>query len=445
MPSLSRDLRAPFHLLRRHRDLRLLLSAGLVSLSGDWVLGIGLAYSVYALTGSTLASAATLLSSFVPQVVVGSIAGVFVDRWDRRRTMVVANLLLAVGLLPLLLVAGADRIWIVYVVLACESVIEVFFAPAEQALLPRVVPPDDLVAANGLNGQVQNLARLVGSALGGIAAATGGITMVALADGVTFLAAAWVVSRIRTSGRADVEAGSETAADADAGEVVRGRVAALVEEWKVGLDATWHSPVIRALVVFTLITSAGEGIMGTLFAPFVRQVLHSGAGVYGVIAGVQAIGGILGGFLVAAVATRWSPTLMLSVGAVVFGLVDLAIFLYPLLWVTPWPAVAGMIVVGLPGAVAVAGLRTLFQRHTVDAERGRVFALGSLASSVSVVIGSLGAGLLGGPVGIMPVLAVQGLGYVVAGLLVLAVLTGLQPAMEPPPVDASLDLPGTPS
>src|SRR4051794_275588 len=167
MPSVRWDLQAPVRLLHRHRDLRLLLSAGLVSLGGDWVLGVGLAYSVYALTGSTLASAATLLSSFLPQVLVGSIAGVFVDRWDRKRTMVVANLVLAVGLLPLLLVHGADRIWLVYAVLAGESVVEVFFAPAEQALLPRVVPDSDLVAANGLNGQVQNLARLMGSGVGG--------------------------------------------------------------------------------------------------------------------------------------------------------------------------------------------------------------------------------------------------------------------------------------
>jgi MFS family permease len=201
--------------------------------------------------------------------------------------------------------------------------------------------------------------------------------------------------------------------------VIRGRVATLVDEWRVGLRATWHSTMIRTLVIFTLITSTGEGIMGTLFAPYVREVLHSGAQVYGLISGVQAIGGIIGGFFVASLATRWSPVVMLGAGAVAFGFVDLAIFLYPLAWVSPWPAVAGMILVGLPGAVTVAGLRTLFQRNTVDAERGRVFALGSLASSVSLVIGSLGAGLLGGPVGIMPVLAVQGAGYVVAGLLIL--------------------------
>src|SRR3954452_23772203 len=87
MPSV--DLPTPVRLLRRRRDLRLLLGAGLVSMTGDWILGIGLTSSVYALTGSTLASAVTLLAGFVPQVLARLVAGVFVDRWDRRRTMVV--------------------------------------------------------------------------------------------------------------------------------------------------------------------------------------------------------------------------------------------------------------------------------------------------------------------------------------------------------------------
>ena len=252
-------------------------------MSGDWVLGVGLAYSVYALTGSTLASSAALLSSFVPQVVVGSVAGVFVDRWDRKRTMVVANLALAVGLLPLLLVEGTEQIWLVYVVLAGESVVEVFFAPAEQALLPRVVPDEELVPANALNGQVRNLARLLGSGIGGVAAALGGITTVAVVDAFTFLVGAVLISRIRVSGRAERGPGRRRRRRWSAS-----RLRTLADEWRTGLRATWHTPVVRALVIFTLITNTGEGIMGTLFAPYVRHVLHSGAGVYGVITGVQA-------------------------------------------------------------------------------------------------------------------------------------------------------------
>ena len=411
---LSVDPGAPGRLLRRTPDLRLLLGAGLVSMTGDWLLSVGLAYSVYALTGSTLASAAVLLSAFVPQVVVGSFAGVFVDRWDRKRTMVVTNLLLGLGLLPLLLVSGTDQVWVVYVVLAAQACVEVFFAPAEQAFLPRVVADADLVTANALNGQVRNVARLVGSGVGGVAAAVGGIRAVAVADTVTFLVAALLVARISTPGRVE-----ETGSD-DASDVVRGRVATLVSEWRTGFRTVTSEPVLRVLMLALLITSTGEGIMGTLFAPFVRHVLHGSGQVYGVITGVQAIGGVLGGFLVAVLADRWSPVTMVWAGSVVFGLVDLAIFLYPLVWDAPWPAALGMILVGFPGAVLVAGMMTLYQRHTTDDRRGRVFSLVALAQAVSVVVGATVAGFLGGPTGIMPVLALQGVGYVAAGLLVLA-------------------------
>jgi predicted MFS family arabinose efflux permease len=411
MPSL--DLRSPARLVGRAPDLRLLLGAGLVSMTGDYVLSVGLVYSVYALTGSTMASAAALLSAFVPQVVVGSVAGVFVDRWDRKRTMVVTNLLLAAGLTPLLLVSGVDGIWLVYVILAVQSCLEVFFAPAEQAFLPHVVNDADLVAANGLNAQIRNIARLVGSGVGGVVAAAGGIRAIAVVDAVTFVVAAVLVARIRTAGRVVVS-------EEDATDAVRGRVEALVEEWREGLRAVGESHVVRTLLLAMLITSTGEGIMGTLFAPYVRHVLHGSGQIYGLITGVQAIGGVIGGFVVAVLAERWSPVTMVWAGSIVFGLIDLAIFLYPLLWVTPWPAVGGMILVGVPGALVVAGSITLFQRHTTDDRRGRVFSLLSLAQAVSVVIGSTVAGFLGGPTGIMPILALQGVGYVVAGLLVLS-------------------------
>jgi Na+/melibiose symporter-like transporter len=405
--------RGPLRLLAGERDLRLLLGASLVSLTGDWILGIGLAYHVYVLTGSTLASAVTLLAGFLPQVLLSTVAGVFVDRWDRKRTMVAANLLLAAGLVPLTLVHRPDQVWIVYTVLVWESVVELFFAPAEQAMLPRVVPDEDLVTANALNGQNQQVARLVGSALGGVAAAAGGITAVAVLDAVTFLVAAALVTLVRAGGRA----GHGAPAPAD---VLRGRLGRLHDEWRDGLRTAWSQPMLRLILVFALITSTGEGVMGTLFAPFVRDVLHGGGQVYGIVTGVQAIGGIAGGLVAAAVGHRYSPIAMLGFGAVLFGLVDLAIFLYPLVLVSAWPAAVGMVLVGLPGAVTMAGFMTLFQRHTTDSHRGRVFGILSLVRAVAMVVGTTAAGLLGGSLGIVPVLAYQGVGYVAAGCMVLA-------------------------
>lgn len=409
-------LRVPSGLLRRRRDLRLLVSAQVVSRSGDWILYVGLAYAVYDLTGSTLASAATLLAAYLPQVAAGPLAGVLVDRWDRRRTMIATNLVMAAGLVPLLLVTEARLVWLVYVVLVAQSLAEVFFAPAEQALLPRLVTDDELVTANALNGQAGQLARLLGGALGGVAAGLGGVPAVAALDAVTFVAAALLLRAIRTSGRVE-RPPTESAESA-----VQHRVAALRSELRDGFRATVREPAIRVLVVFMLITQTGEGIMGTLFAPFVRDVLDGSGQVYGLISGVQAVGGLLGGFVVAALGNRWSPVVLLGVGSVAFGCVDLAIFLYPTGYDAVWPAVLGMVLVGIPGATVVAGQMTLFQRHTSDAERGRVFSLVALAQTAAVVVGSAAAGFLGERVGIIPVLAVQGIGYVAAGAIVLTTL-----------------------
>ncbi|QNN53108.1 MFS transporter [Nocardioides mesophilus] len=412
------DLRAPLRLLRTRRDLRLLLGAGLVSLTGDWILGVGLAYAVYDLTGSTLASAATLLAAFLPQLAIGPVAGVFADRWDRKRTMVVANLVMGLGLAPLLWVTDPGAVWLVYAVLVVQSVAEVFFAPAEQALLPRLVEDAELVTANALNGQVAQLARLVGSALGGVTAAVGGIPAVAVLDGLTFLLAALLVASVRTSGRV-------SAPDVEPAErVLRERLRSFGRDLHDGLRAARREPAVVTIIAFTAITCAGEGVMGTLFAPFVRDVLHGGGQVYGVITAVQAVGGIVGGLVAAGIGHRWSPTLLFGAGAGLFGLVDLAIFVYPLAYDAVWPAVVGMMLVGVPGAVTMAGYMTLFQRHTVDAERGRVYSLVGLARALAVVVGTTTAGFLGETVGIVPILALQGVGYVVAGAMVLVSLRG---------------------
>jgi Na+/melibiose symporter-like transporter len=398
----------------RQRGLRNLLGAGLVSTTGDWVLRVGLAYYVYVLTGSTLASALILLASFVPQIVLGSVAGVFVDRWDTKRTMIVSNLLLAAGLLPLLAVRHAEQVWIVYAVLAWEGCVQQFCTPAEQSMLPQLVDDDHLVTANALNGQSGDLSRLVGSAVGGIVAATGGITALAFVDIASFLLSAALIARISTVRRKARTAGSPRS--------LGRRVALLRAEWSDGLRMATHQRVLRVILIFLLITCVGEGIMSTLFAPFVRSVLHGGAADYGFIVSAQAVGGIAGGLIAASVGNRVRASVLLGWGAVAFGAIDLVMFLYPLAWVAVWPAAVCMVVVGLPGALTLAGAMTLLQRETVDSHRGRVFGALGAVEGVAIVAGTIAAGFLGQTVGIIPILAVQGGGYVAAGLLVVIAL-----------------------
>ena len=146
-PPRETEMRRAWQLVARNHGYRLLLTAGLVSLAGDWVLSVGLTYQVYRLTGSTLASGTMLLAWWLPQIPLGSVAGVLADRWDRRLTMVTADLLLAAGLLPLLLAHGAGQVWIVYLVAFWEGAVEQFFIPAQAASVPHLVAADELTAA----------------------------------------------------------------------------------------------------------------------------------------------------------------------------------------------------------------------------------------------------------------------------------------------------------
>ena len=442
----------------RLRGLRLLLGAGLVSLTGDWILRIGLAYYIYVLTGSTLASATMLLASFVPQVALSSLAGVFVDRWDAKRTMIVTNLLLAAGLLPLLAVHRAGEVWIVYVVVAYEACVQQFFAPAQQSVMPRLVDEQHLVTANALNGQATDISRLAGSAAGGVLAAAGGIAAVTVADLASFLAAALLIARLPAlrpattpaepvapdaspaegtpAGPAGPAGLPELAGAGDADRAVRvtvrARLAQLRSEWADGLQVSVRQPVLRVVLIFLAVTSIGEGIMGTLFAPFVRSVLHGSGPDYGVIVAAQAIGGIGGGLIAAAVGHRFRPAWLFGAGAVAFGTVDLALFLYPLAHVAVWPAIVLMIVVGVPGALLLAGAMTLLQSAAADSHRGRVFGALGAVEGVAVVAGTIAAGFLGQSVGIIPVLAAQGGGYVAGGI---AVLIALRAQRAPAPAE----------
>jgi MFS family permease len=413
-------VRALWQVLAGRRDYRLLLTAGLVSLTGDWLLKIGLVYYVYQLTGSTLASGAMMFASFVPQIVLGSLTGVLADRWDRRRLMVVTNLAQAAALLPLLLVHAAAELWILYAVVVAQSCLAQLFSPAEQSLIPVLVPSEHLVTANALNGQARDIARLVGAALGGVVIGLGGLTALALADAATFLVSAALIAAIRHL-RVAVPAVMEE---------LGGAVGRLRREWAEGLRIVLDSRVLRVLFAFEVVTSMGEGVMGTLFAPFARDELHAGGTTYGLISSSQAIGGIAGGLIAAVVGPRFAAVRLWGAGALVFGAIDLTLFAYPLASDAIWPAFVCMVTVGVPGAFLIAGMMTVLQQSTEDGSRGRVFGALMAAQGAATLLGIAAAGVLGEVVGIIPVLIAQGLGYVAGGAVVLTLL-----ARRPEPVE----------
>jgi len=163
---------------------------------GTWALFAAMPFYVYTLTGSIASTGAMFMVTFLPPLLLGAFAGVFVDRWDRQRTMIGANLIRAGLLLLLVGVRSAETVWIVYVVgffLACA---DQFFGPANNALLPRLVGKERLLTANALDTLGENTARLIGPAIGGALLSWPGLYSVAVFEAIGMLAAAFLIGLI---------------------------------------------------------------------------------------------------------------------------------------------------------------------------------------------------------------------------------------------------------
>src|SRR3954451_693454 len=238
-PSTRRRRSLAMLALLRRRNFALLWFAGAVSMLGDWVLLIALPFYVYDLTGSALATGATFMASTLPRVFLSSVAGGFVDRLDRKRTLIVADVARGLLLLLLLLVRSADTLWIVYLMATVEAMIAQFFSPAKSAFIPKLVEERELLHGNALSSLSDNLTRLVGPALGGFLYVALGLPSIALLDSASFLISGLLIAMIGISGVPEAK---------QAGDAARG-VAKVWEEWQVGMRIVGRNRLLTGLFV----------------------------------------------------------------------------------------------------------------------------------------------------------------------------------------------------
>jgi MFS family permease len=369
---------------------RRLWLAGMVCDTGDWLLLVSLPILVYQLTGSTLGTAVAFLIELVPPVLLAPLAGWLADHLERRRTLVVVSLAQAAALLPLLV---SHALITVYAVIAVQATLATLFEPAKNALLPTLVGPDQLVSANSMVGLNQNLGRLIGGPLGGLLLAFGELPAIVAVDAASFLLAALLILGIRPAGPAPV--------------VGAARSGAVTSRPRVG----------RALAVVAL-AGVAQGLFVVLFVVFVARVLHGDAAETGLLRGVQAIGAIGGGLLLA-LTGRVRPGRLAGYAALGFGVLDLAVWNAPRLSTAEPLYVVLFIAVGAPGIAMTTGMVSFLQESTVEGQRGRVFAMFGAASAVGQGVGELAGGVLGDRLGVINVLNGQ------AGLCLLAGALGL--------------------
>ena len=380
----------------RQRNVALLWVGGLISIIGDRTLMAALPFYVYQQTGSTLATAALFAASALPPVVLGSLAGVFVDRWKRKRLMVVVNLLQAVAILMLLFVRSAEWLWVIYLVFFLETALSAFFQPAESALLPQLVAEKDLVAANSLNALNNNIARLVGPPLGGLVFGLFGLDMVAIIDSASFAIAAVLIALMRMPA-------SPIASTPPMSAVVVSPLRALWQEWHEGMILIWRDRTITRLFVVAALTSLGGCMFDPLIAPWIQSTLGGSAVHLGLLTTSGAVGGLLGGLLLGRWGTRLDARKLFGIGTLIGGIVLLVMYN-----LTSIPLILAVgVLKSVPLIGSGVGLDTLFQTSVPDRYRGRIY--GALFTSNALIgLIALGiAGVMGELVGTVPILSVR--------------------------------------
>lgn len=377
----------------RERDFRLVFAAGLVSLVGDAVVAVALAFAILGLTGSATDVGIVLAVRTVAMLGGLLAGGVVADRVPRRDLMIGADAVRFVAQAAVggLFVAGGAPLWAIVVLQVPLGVASGFFNPALSGLLPTVVSPADLQGANALRGIAVAIGGVVGPAIAAALIAVSGPGEALLVDALTYAASAVLLLRVRR----------------DAGG--RGPRTSFVAELRGGWGEVrarpWVWQVIGASTVGILL-----GATGTVLGPAVAEAHFGGASGWALIRGAGSVGGVLGGLL----ALRLRPARPLraaAIGLVLFALPQLA-----LAGPAPLLLVAASTVAASGGLMTFNALwETTLQQHVPPHAIGRVSSFDWLGSMALQPVGMALAGPVAAAVGTRTTL----LG---AGVLELAVL-----------------------
>lgn len=184
------------NLIQNNPNFRYLWFSQIVSLLGDWFNLIASAALVANLSNSGLAIGGIFLARLLPPFLLGPVVGVVADRFDRRKILIASDILRAIVVLNFLFIRDENDVWLLYVLTILQMSISAFYEPARAAVLPAIVTRQDIITANAISGATWSTMAATGAALGGFATAVFGTTTAFIIDALTFLLAAWFITRM---------------------------------------------------------------------------------------------------------------------------------------------------------------------------------------------------------------------------------------------------------
>ena len=393
----------------RIRDFRLLWAGGLISSLGSWLLTLAIPTHIFLVTGSLRATGLTVAAEYLPLLILGPVAGVFADRWDRRRLMIGTNLFCAAAVTVMLLGTAPGRYWVLYAALVAENVGVVLNTPAWQARTPAVVGTGELLSsANALNSVSSGTVRLIGGPLGGVLMAAWGTSWLIGIDAVSYLLSAAAMFMTSAAGSEPPDRGTTTA-----GQIAR--------DLAHGARVLRRQPVARALLPVMVIFLAANAALSAVLIAFGIQRLGGSEHTGFLLAGLGA-GFLLGAPVVRLLLDRVQPGSLLAATLAATAGASFALFTSSSL-LTALPAAAA---VGTFGSMSLVVPQTAMQRVIPNAVLGRIGAVFLTGEAAATLAGAAAGPVLAQAAGLTVTAAVACLVILAAaGLALLSVRSGI--------------------
>jgi len=399
---------SPFAVFR-NRAFTLLWTAQLISAIGSALTSLAASILVFRLTGSALSVGLMLMTTAVPTLFVGLIAGVFVDRFDRKRIMLAADLIRAVLVFLIPFLIPLNIAWL-YVMVMLSSAVGQFFDPAHASLLPEMASDEELAAANSLMAISSIGSTTIGFAASGLIASRFPIEWAFYLDALSFILSAGCILLIQV---APLPVDEQT------------NVATVVRNLRAGLRFLFDTPILRSLFIVVAPIFIIFGLQNTLFLPFALRALGATEFEFGLQQAAEAVGIAIGSLLMARLSDRLREGQWLAISYISMALAAM--------WYSRSSSVPlAILLVGLSGflnAPSYIGRQLVIQRNTPREVRGRVNSAFFVTRDVMFMGGMALAGLAD-VVDVRALFFASSLLLLAAGTLVL-VMPGLgQPAAE---------------
>jgi len=276
-------------LLVRNRNYRFTWMGQVVSEVGDHFNNIAVLSLVMEATHNGFAVAALMLSRAIPAVLAGPLAGVMLDRFDRRRIMIASDLIRGVVALGFIYAIGHRQVWLLYILSALLMLASPFFTSGRSAILPSIATKDEIHTANSLTQTTGWLTLTVGAYFGGTTVASFGYELAFLFNSLSFFISAYCIFQLRRA-----SGGNFRAQDVGLNET---KVARPWHEYREGLSYMTKTPLILGIALIAVGWASGGGAAQVLFTLFSEQVFKKGAQGLGQLWGMAGVGLLVGGMI----------------------------------------------------------------------------------------------------------------------------------------------------